>query len=207
MTKKVQLFSGKVLKITGGDLSPNRYKWLKLAEAEPDLGTAPVDGSLLVGNTDNTRQWSSDVFISYPVDPDTALPITTLNINGDLQVSGKINGVLEVEIMPATINLPDGASIKIGNDTVLDQTTLGTSVVNSSLTSVGTITTGTWQADPVEVPYGGTGRSFVTANTLLAGDPTNINVLREVAGNQGDLLQIEPNSGRPTFGAVDCGGY
>lgn len=40
----------------------------------------------------------------------------------------------------------------------------------SSLSSIGTITAGTWNATPVTVVYGGTGRSNLTAHSLLIGN-------------------------------------
>jgi hypothetical protein len=46
---------------------------------------------------------------------------------------------------------------EIGGTSVLSNTTLGSTIVTSSLTAVGTIATGTWQANAVAVNYGGTG--------------------------------------------------
>jgi hypothetical protein len=55
------------------------------------------------------------------------------------------------------LNISSGASFKINGTSVLSSTTLGSSVVNSSLASVGTIGTGTWQGTAVGILYGGTG--------------------------------------------------
>jgi hypothetical protein len=54
-------------------------------------------------------------------------------------------------------DLASGKSYRINNTVVLSNTTLGSTVVNSSLTSVGTIATGVWQATAIGVAYGGTG--------------------------------------------------
>ena len=54
-------------------------------------------------------------------------------------------------------NLVAGKVYEINGATVLSSTALGPSVVGSSLTSVGTIGTGTWQGTAVGVAYGGTG--------------------------------------------------
>lgn len=210
MTKKVELFSGKVLKVTGTDLNPTRYKWLKLAEAEPDLGTATQDGSFLIGNTDNTRSWTPRVFLSSAINPSTGNEIFTLNIAGNIQVDGNINGIIEVDVTPGAIALPDGSVIRIGGDEVLSQTTLGNTVVNSSLTSVGTVTTGTWEATPISTEYGGTGISAVgtgvTANTVLYGD--GVNPMKETnVGTAGQVLQINTTNGNPIFDILDGGGW
>ena len=51
-------------------------------------------------------------------------------------------------------------SYQIAGVSVLSATTLGAGVLSSSLTGVGTITTGTWQAAVVGTRYGGTGQNF-----------------------------------------------
>lgn len=60
-------------------------------------------------------------------------------------------------------NLVSGKSFYINGVAVLSSTTLGSNVTGSSLTSVGTIATGTWQGTAVAVAYGGTGAT-TTAN-------------------------------------------
>ena len=62
-------------------------------------------------------------------------------------------------------NLVSGKEYKINNASVLSATTLGSNVVNSSLTSVGTIATGTWNATTISIAKGGTGQT--TANAAL----------------------------------------
>lgn len=208
MTKRAGLFSGKVLKINGARLSVDRDKWIRLEETEPDLGTATVDNSFLIGSTDNTREWTPNVFLTYPINPNTNLPETQFNVSGNLQVDGNINGIIQVDVSPATISLPDGAAIKIGNDIVLTQTTLGTSVVNSSLEAVGTITQGTWEADPISPAYGGTGignPAGVTPNTVLYGQGTSP-MLETNVGTSGQVLQIT-DLGNPAFDIINGGGW
>lgn len=55
------------------------------------------------------------------------------------------------------LNLVSGKEVKINGATVLSSTTLGSGVTTSSLTSVGTIGTGTWQGNTIAISYGGTG--------------------------------------------------
>jgi hypothetical protein len=54
-------------------------------------------------------------------------------------------------------NIVSGKSFYIGGSAVLSNTTLASSVVTSSLTTVGTIGTGVWQGTAVAIAYGGTG--------------------------------------------------
>lgn len=51
--------SGKVKKTPPTNVAENRYKFLKLEDAEPDLGLAPANNSLLTSNTTGTRYWST----------------------------------------------------------------------------------------------------------------------------------------------------
>ena len=57
----------------------------------------------------------------------------------------------------SNLNLSSGQAYTIDGTSVLNATTLGSGVVNSSLTTVGTIGTGTWQGTIISPTYGGTG--------------------------------------------------
>lgn len=61
--KKVGLFSQRVKKTPSSDVPSSRYQWLKLEDAEPDLGAPTQAGALPYSLTDGTRLWSSKVFI------------------------------------------------------------------------------------------------------------------------------------------------
>ena len=54
------------------------------------------------------------------------------------------------------INLASGKVLKVNNTSILSSTTLGSSVVTSSLTSLGTIGTGVWQGTAINDTYLGT---------------------------------------------------
>ena len=63
-------------------------------------------------------------------------------------------------------NIVSSKVFKINNVQVLSATALGSTVVGSSLTSVGTIGTGTWQGTAVAVGYGGTGLTSAITGLL-----------------------------------------
>lgn len=66
------------------------------------------------------------------------------------------------------VDLASGKEYRINNAKIIDGTSLGSGVLSSSLTSVGTIGTGTWQGTAVAVAYGGTGATDAgTARTNL----------------------------------------
>ena len=63
------------------------------------------------------------------------------------------------------VNIPTGKVFKINNTSVLSATTLGSAVVSSSLTSVGTIATGTWQGTAIADTYISSAATWNTAST------------------------------------------
>jgi len=66
------------------------------------------------------------------------------------------------------LDLAAGKVFKIGTVEILSNTTLGSSVVNSSLTSLGTIVTGVWNGSTIGIAYGGTGATTTSgARTSL----------------------------------------
>ena len=78
------------------------------------------------------------------------------------------------------INAASGKEFKINNSSVLSATTLGSGVTTSSLTSVGTIASGTWAATDIAVAHGGTGAS-------TAGDArANLGIMEKVTATIGD---------------------
>lgn len=67
-------------------------------------------------------------------------------------------------------NIVTGKSFKINNVSVLNATTLGATVVNSSLEQLGTINAGTWQGTVITGQYGGTGVNNVGKTITLGGN-------------------------------------
>lgn len=55
------------------------------------------------------------------------------------------------------LNIASGKQYYINGTSVLSSDTLGSGIINSSLTSLGTVTSGTWNATAVGISYGGTG--------------------------------------------------
>lgn len=67
-------------------------------------------------------------------------------------------------------NLVDGKNFFIDGQLVLSETGLGPGVYASVLASVGTLTSGTWQASTIATAYGGTGQTSYTDGQLLIGN-------------------------------------
>ena len=95
------------------------------------------------------------------------------------------------------VNIPTSYEYKINNVPVLSATALGSTVVSSSLTSVGTITSGTWHGDVVGLPYGGTGKNMTAvAGGVVYTDADSMEVT--AAGTSGQVL-VSNGSSAPSF--------
>lgn len=74
------------------------------------------------------------------------------------------------------LNLLTGKSLLIAGTSVLNATTLGSGVTASSLTSVGTISTGTWNGTAIAIANGGTGSTDAGAARTALGLAIGTNV-------------------------------
>jgi hypothetical protein len=70
-------------------------------------------------------------------------------------------------------NLTSGNEYRINESLVINSTTLGSSVTASSLTSVGTLNSGTWQANIISSLYGGTGVNNAGRTITIGGNFTH----------------------------------
>ena len=96
------------------------------------------------------------------------------------------------------INLASGKDYKINGSSVLNATTLGSTVTGSSLTSVGTIGTGTWNGTTIGVDYGGTGQTSYTDGELLIGNANN-NTLTKATITGGNGITVTNGNGSITL--------
>ena len=108
----------------------------------------------------------------------------------------------------AEIDIAAGSDLQIGGTSVLNATTLGTGVVTSSLTTVGTIGTGVWEGTDVGVAHGGSGRSTATAYAVICGGTTATGAHQSIAGvgTSGQVLTSNGAGALPTFQAASGGG-
>ncbi len=88
-------------------------------------------------------------------------------------------------------NLGSGQTYKIDNTTVLSSSSLGIGITNSSLTALGTITTGVWAGTAITPRYGGTGFASYTKGDLLVGAGSTL-IIQPVGT---DTFVLTANSG------------
>jgi len=128
-------------------------------------------------------------------------PIYLLTENDNLGADiTTINGSDKIKDSRAVINTN---FTNLNNDKIETSTTSLPLIVTlsglttaSSLDTVGTITTGTWNADALTVTYGGTGTTTLTANSVLLGNGTN-SIVSLGAGSENQVLTMK--SGVPTW--------
>lgn len=81
-----------------------------------------------------------------------------------LLVTGSDGGYLESS---SGLSVASGKSFKVAGTDVLTATALGSTVVSSSLTSVGTIATGVWNGTVIGTAFGGTGQDFSASTGFI----------------------------------------
>lgn len=87
------------------------------------------------------------------------------------------------------LNLVSGKVYQIGGTTVLSANTLGSGILASSLTSVGTIATGVWNGTAIGAVYGGTGLTSYTTGDLVYASATNT-LAKAAIGTAGQFLKV-----------------
>jgi hypothetical protein len=87
---------------------------------------------------------------------------------------------------------------------VLSATALGSSVIGSSLTSVGTLSSGTWNANVIAGQYGGTGVANVGRTITLGGNLTTTGAFNTTIGVTNTTSVTLPTSGT-LIGTNDTG--
>ncbi len=103
------------------------------------------------------------------------------------------------------LDVATGKEYSINATSVLNATTLGSGVVNSSLQTVGTINTGTWEGTAVGVAYGGTGQTSYTDGQLLIGNSTG-NTLDKATLTAGSGISITNGGGSISIAATGGSG-
>lgn len=103
------------------------------------------------------------------------------------------------------VNIASGKEYRIAGTSVLNATTLGSGVTGSSLTSVGTLTSGTWSASTIAVDKGGTGQTSYTDGQLLIGNSSG-NTLDKATLTAGTGVTITNGNGSIEISATGSGG-
>lgn len=131
---------------------------------------------------------------------------------GGIVLKGDTNKLFEWNISTGSwtssenVDIASGKTYKINAVDVLSSTTLGTSVVDSSLTSVGTITTGEWAGTEIAAIHGGTGITSYDEGDMIWAD-TSSTFTKLNRGSAGQILQLDDTDNYVWSSRIDGGVY
>lgn len=187
-------------------------------------GTVDLSGATLSGNTtfsndltvtgDLTVNGTTTTIDTETIDVkdknitlgDVSTPSDTTADGGGITLLGATNKTLswinstDCWTSSEDFDLVSGKAYKINGTSVLSGSTLGSGVTGSSLTSVGTIGTGTWQGTTIARAYGGTGLTAAPSNgELLIGNGSGYALSTLTAGSN---ITITEGSGSITIAAA-----
>jgi len=175
-------------------------------------GSVTVQGDLTVNGTTTTIDTTNLVIEDKNIEiGKVATPTDVTADGGGITLKGStdktINWVDATDAWTFSehVNIASAKEYRIAGTKVLDATSLGSAVVSSSLTSVGTIGTGTWQGTTIGVAYGGTGQTTYTDGQLLIGNSTG-NTLAKATLTAGSGVSITNGNGSITISATGSGG-
>jgi len=117
--------------------------------------------------------------------------LSTTAGNGLTFTSGVYDVVGTTDRITANANSIDIASTYVGQ---------------TSITTLGTITTGTWNGNPIGPAYGGLGLSSISANQLIVGAAGNTYTTLSM-GTAGQVLQVNSAGTALVYGDIDGGTY
>jgi hypothetical protein len=177
--------SGAYLPIAGGSLTGN----LTVGGDLTVSGTCTINGETVTVNATTLTVDDKAVELGSVYSPSDA----TADGGGVILKGSTDHTILWVDATDAWtfsehVNLASGKEFKINGSSVVSSSALGSGVTASSLTSVGTLTGGTWQANTIGVAYGGTGLTTAPQGSVLVANTANTLTALDGGGSTDKLL-------------------
>lgn len=200
------------------NIAPQNATEVNIATAGTDVAIASAEGQTTINNnlvvgkdlivTGSTVSTSTDIIILDDKilslldlsDSDDPEPSDSLADGGGIQLNGtttkefKWFNQFDAWTSSENIDMPSDKSYLIDGNEVLSSDTLGSTVVNSSIQNVGTLSSGTWQADTISPEYGGTGQTTYIDGQLLIGNTVD-NTLTKARLTEGNGITILNGNG------------
>jgi len=121
-------------------------------------GNLTVNGTLTAINSTTVTVDDKNIELASTASPsDTTADGAGLTVKGTTDKTFSWLDSTDAWTSSEYMDLASGKAYMVNGAVVLSNTTLGSGVVNSSLTSLGTVATGTWNAGTIAIAYGGTG--------------------------------------------------
>jgi hypothetical protein len=156
---------------------------LRYASGSFYVGTA-VSAPTFTGSGNISIKPGANSTTAIQLDNFAGQPILNVDSsNGRVSIGNNVSAPNYTLDVAGDINASTGFTYRIAGSKVLDAISLGTGVVSSSLTSVGTISTGVWAATAITTLYGGIGNltPFAVGDLLYANTTTTVAKLADVA--------------------------
>jgi hypothetical protein len=168
-------------------------------------GDLYVNGTEVIINTQTLEVEDKNVIIGK-----VATPTDVTADGGGLTLKGTTDKTItwldatDAWTLSEHVNIASAKEYRIAGNKVLDAISLGSAVVSSSLTSVGTIGTGVWNGTTIGTGYGGTGQITYTDGQLLIGKTDGTLAKATLTASTG--VTITNGNGTITIAATGSGG-
>jgi len=131
-------------------------------------GDLTVNGNTTTLNTSTLVVEDKNIVLAntaFPTDGSANGAGITIKASSDGSTDKTLNWLDATDAWTSSeyLDLASGKAYMVNGAVVLSNTTLGSGVINSSLTSVGTITSGTWNGSTISISHGGTGATTAAA--------------------------------------------
>ena len=175
-------------------------------------GNLTVSGTITFFDTVNLRVEDATIDLNSNADgagvgSNQNAGINMLSNNGSNSVSFLVTGADGGYLQSSSgLSVATGKSFKVAGTDVLTATTLGSGVVDSSLTSVGTIATGTWNGTVIGSAFGGTGQNFSSSSgfVLFSSGTASVVAAIDLTSQVTDVLPVA-NGGSGANSLTDGG--